>query len=188
MNSSNPFEVFVERAQSEEAVHKLWTRLVEEQIIGLDGNLGSGNPKTKLGNAISKSNRKADIGRVYSAVAVELSDIYKDKKKNVNRIFTICLIAISIGVLLLLTGLSISFLQQNSKQISMITTASGIITTFLSGTFFWFYKKENIKLAAIENDIKKIKVLEGFAGIASNIQNEEILNSAYQKIITQMDL
>jgi len=32
MNSSNPFEVFVERAQSEEAVHKLWTRLVEEQI------------------------------------------------------------------------------------------------------------------------------------------------------------
>ncbi len=187
MNSHPLFEFYIEHTQSETTRQTLWKKLLDEKIIGINSSFG-GTAQAKLQQAVAQSEKNADMPKVYTSVSVELADIYKDKKRNVGRIFTISIIAISLGIILLLAGLSISFLQKSEGQTGIITSASGIITTFLSATFFWLYKKENIKLAAIENDIKKIKVLEGFASIASNMQNDTVVNAAYRKIITQMDL
>lgn len=177
------FTSFLSEDISDVTFDSLWTQLLKNGVVRLSSNFGSSEMRSEVKTQLATSK---DIGKVrdaYNATSIELSDIYHDKKDRSNQVFKACMISIALAFILLITGLTICFIKGFPDKIKIVTCASSLIPTFLGGTFFWLYKRTEERLAPIENDIKRLKVLEGLMSVAEKIPDEEVLKTAYKNIV-----
>lgn len=179
--------IFLEDIQAPEVTKALWSVMAEQgHIASAFGTDQSASTPRSIQHKL-QTLKPESVAAITSALAVGLPEIYTDKKKKASLTLNFCIISISLAFLLLLVGLSVAFRNSSSQQLGLITSAASLVPTFLSATFFFVYKRADKNLQLVEREITKIKVLESFSAIASNLPDPDLAAEAYRKLISQMD-
>lgn len=145
--------------------------------------------KEQLGSMLKTANpTKGQYQSFVSAVSVNLSDLYENKRKRADQIFWFSIVCTAVAFVLLLLGLSLVFNNPNASGKGIIVSGTSIVPTFMSTTVFYLYRVESRNLKTLEKEIIKVKMMEGFLALSSGIQDKKVLQAAYNKIVEQMSV
>ena len=70
-----------------------------------------------------------------------LSDYYTQVRVHTNNSFWASISAGAVGFLSIVSGVVVGLATEDSLPLALVTTASGVIIEFISGTFFYLYNK-----------------------------------------------
>lgn len=179
--------VLIENLHSSEAKQTIARHLHEEKLISDDAHFG----ESEMAKEVMRSSQPAKsdedaFRRAVAGAVVDMDYIYKNRQRKTDRIFLLCMIAVSLFILMLAAGLLIAFMQENAGKMGMLTSAVSLIPGLLGATAFFIYKRENSGLAIIESEITKMKKLEVFFDLVKNIDDRETHNEAYKNLVAQM--
>lgn len=188
MNLKIVFIKLIDSIESQLAVEFLEKGLSETKLISPSVHLNSMDSRTELKNEITRSSLNRSTGRKSLKVSkLGLSELYFNKQNKANKIFYLSLITIGISLTLIVIGLVIAFIEKSQANLGIIISVSSIFSGYVSGTSFWFYKKENLNLKPVEHDIKKITRLELFLELSGYISDEKQRSKAYESIIKKIN-
>lgn len=178
---------YIDSVLDNQTISLLGDHLFKAGLIRPSAHLGGSDEKTALKNDVNKANlTEFAVKSVLSQTSVSLSEIYQDKKSRSKQIFILCMIAIAACIILLLTGIVIVFIQENSSRLALITSMSSLVPAFMSATTFFLYKKTNDALANIEQEVIKLQKLETFLNLIDHITDIAAKQVAYANIAAQM--
>jgi hypothetical protein len=118
----------------------------------------------------------------------QLSALYDNRKRRENRIFQLCLLTAGVALTCLLGGTIYFFMYPDDKRVSLFTSLSSLFPTFISGTAFFIYQKENEKVKSIEDDIRQLLKIEAMLGIIASIPDGAIRQISYPKLFEQIKI
>ncbi len=149
--------------------------------------LGETDNRKIISKGINLNTQQNDSDKIVASLQnclTEFDKIYLFKKRKLNSIYTICLFAIAITFLLIVTGLVITFYFE--KDVKLITGSSTILTSFIGGTAFVFFDKVNKNLKQIEDEIIKSNKLIMFFKMIDLIPNIEVRDKSFSDMIKQI--
>ncbi|HEX5284062.1 MAG TPA: hypothetical protein VFW30_08075 [Bryocella sp.] len=118
---------------------------------------------------VEQDGRKGDDSYFDSLVKINvenLAEYYELVKSHTDKSFSVSVGAGIIGFLLIVTGLTLSFIQVGPGHVPGITEGAGIITEFISAVFFYLYNKTvasmkgyHDSLLAVQNILLSFKLV-----------------------------
>lgn len=105
-----------------------------------------------------RENNHSDFNRLVAINIENLAEYYEMIKLHTDKSFTFALISGITGFLLIITGLAIGLVSGKQQElIAYIGTATGIITEFISGIFFYLYNKTVRELKGYHDSLLKVQ-------------------------------
>jgi len=113
-----------------------------------------------------------------------IDEIYKHRKIKLNNIYNLCLMSIVVTIIVIIIGLIFSYIEERTAD--MVSVASGILTSLISGTAFVIYRQANMDLKKIEADIVRLNKLIMFFKMIDSIPDNEVRASSFEIMTKQM--
>lgn len=164
--------------------------------------------KSRLRKTSENAESKEDVLDVVQLNLNQVTEYYTINKSQASKSFSVGVLAISLGFIVICTGIILCMINKTQINIVFITSASGIILEFIGLAYFYMYNKsikqlnyfynelmntQDIMLAtklcesidAEKKDVIKEKIIDSLI-IKSDrncaIRNELILNNEHDKI------
>lgn len=132
----------------------------------------SANSAGELGNPPSYFDRLVDIN------ITNLGAYYGLVKVHANNSFFVSVFAGFIGFMLVVTGLIVGLMDtKNAQDISRVSAASGIITEFIAGVFFYLYNKTVRQLKEYHDSLIRVQNILLSFKIVGDTKDESQRNS-----------
>ena len=117
---------------------------VQGNILTLRGDVDVLNMRLRILNILSGNveNLPSYFDRLVQINVENLASYYSIVKGHTDKSFFASIVAGAIGFLLVIVGLAIGFVNlDHTPTITYIATASGVITEFIAGVFFYLYNR-----------------------------------------------
>lgn len=157
-----------------------------EQIIGsadFGSNKGRKNKERILQSVKGIEVIPNNLLRFSDRNIVDLKSIYNNKKSNTDNIYKLSIIAIGTAVILVLIGFIFVFIFQNKTQMGIITPALSGFSSFLGGTLFFMYRREDSRLKSIEEEIIRFERLKQSVMLVEKMETKKAKTEAYLNLI-----
>lgn len=184
IDNQNLLNRFLKSIRSEEAKQVVFRNMNKESLLEIQTHFGESGKQS----VTPKANDLDTLKRFAQATTSELQTIRQSREKKVKSAFWLSWITIGVAVTLVFTGLVMAFWQQQDKQLAIITSSCSLMPGLIGRLLLKFYEKENNDLKAIELELTKIGKMESYFDLASRIGNSTVLDEAYKKLVTQMDI
>lgn len=190
---------FIDGLQSKDALSIVAKSLAENQLISSSPNLGSQDLKSELKKKFEKETTKSptfmpaneDINLQGLNIAIQSSsfgikEIYQNRNTRATRTFYLKWLLLGATAVLAIAAGVMIFWQESNKKMTFATSICTLLSGFFGRTISKMHQEEDAELKKIEKDLMQIAKLENFFSLIKNIQDEDELKKAYQKLISQM--
>jgi len=113
-----------------------------------------------------------------------LEKYYRNTHDQASKSFTMSTVAAILGFILIVGGIGLAILNNDNHYLALMTSASGVITQFISAIFFYLHNKTVIKMAEYhqkliltQNVSLALTVLESMEGVEKKDAQKEIVKS-----------
>ncbi|MCK6478679.1 MAG: hypothetical protein L6R43_00605 [Planctomycetes bacterium] len=99
-----------------------------------------------------------------------LDRYYDQTQTQANKSFTLCALASIVGLVVIVTG--ITMMYRGLAEPAYVTTATGVLSEFVSAVFFYFYNKTISKMASYHNKLVVTQNISLALKIAEGLEND----------------
>lgn len=117
----------------------------------------------------------------------QLTEYYVINKSQAKNSYTFSLFAIVLGLITIITGVGVFYLQSNQNlQLTAITGISGTLLEFIGGAYFFVYRKSIEQMNLYFNQLVKMQDTMLAVNLTKDIQNQEKQINLTEKVITAL--
>ena len=127
-----------------------------------------------------------DIFQTIQLSLNQLNEYYTINKAQAKSSFRFSIFSIVIGLVTIITGIWLYYLDITNIQISYITGASGLILEFIGGAYFFMYKKSLEQVNFFFSQLIKIQDTMLSINLADNIKEVDKRTEIHEKIIISL--
>jgi hypothetical protein len=133
-----------------------------------------------------ETEKELDIFHTIQLSLNQLNEYYTINKNQAKSSFRFSVFSIVIGLITILTGIWLQYLDIAKIEISYITAISGLILEFIGGAYFFMYKKSLEQVNFFFGQLIKIQDTMLSINLADNIENADKKNEMNEKIIVSL--
>ena len=133
-----------------------------------------------------ETEKELDIFHTIQLSLNQLNEYYTINKNQAKSSFRFSVFSIVIGLVTILTGIWLNYLDIAKIEISYITAISGIILEFIGGAYFFMYKKSLEQVNFFFGQLIKIQDTMLSINLADNIENVDKKSEMNEKIIVSL--
>jgi hypothetical protein len=133
-----------------------------------------------------ETEKELDIFHTIQLSLNQLNEYYTINKNQAKSSFRFSVFSIVIGLITILTGIWLQYLDIAKIEISYITAISGLILEFIGGAYFFMYKKSLEQVNFFFGQLIKIQDTMLSINLADNIENADKKNDMNEKIIVSL--
>lgn len=130
-----------------------------------------------------EAEKEFDIFQTIQLSLNQLNEYYTINKNQAKSSFRFSVFAIVIGLITILTGIWLHYLNITKIEISYLTAISGLILEFIGGAYFFMYKKSLEQVNFFFGQLIKIQDTMLSINLANNIESVEVKTEMNEKII-----
>ena len=116
----------------------------------------------------------------------QLNEYYTINKNQAKSSFRFSVFAIVIGLVTILTGIWLQYLDIAKIEITYVTAISGLILEFIGGAYFFMYKKSLEQVNFFFGQLIKIQDTMLSINLANNIENVDVKTEMNERIISSL--
>ncbi len=132
---------------------------------------------------MSREKLNASFYRFINITFNSIEDYYALVKHNSKQILRLTLFAGITGFILIITGLTLCFLNPELSNISYISTASGIFSKLMTGIFIFLYIRSNRQLKNFHKNLLKTQNIIIAIILTANFKDVHNISDLIGKII-----
>jgi hypothetical protein len=157
-----------------------------------DGLKSSAQAERHFSEGFKLFNEKVEQEKVktYDVALLSLKHVeeyYRINKSQTRRIFSVSVLAITVGFLTILTGIYLLYTStEPNVTVTIITGASGIILQFIGGAYFLMYKRSLEQVEFFFNQLMRVQDVMLAISLVEKVNNKEKEENAVEKIITSL--
>jgi hypothetical protein len=133
-----------------------------------------------------ETEKDLDIFHTIQLSLNQLNEYYTINKNQAKSSFRFSVFAIVIGLITIITGIWLQYLDIAKIEISYITSISGLILEFIGGAYFFIYKKSLEQVNFFFGQLIKIQDTMLSINLANNIENLDRKTEMNEKIIVSL--
>lgn len=133
-----------------------------------------------------KDDKEEDIFNTIKLNLNQISEYYTINKSQAKKSFNMSLFAIIIGLVTIISGIWIFYINKNSHiNISIITTIAGIILEFIGGAYFYMYKENTRQLNYFYSELVDMQDIMLSIKLCNSLSDEKI-DKVKERIIVSL--
>lgn len=133
-----------------------------------------------------EKDKELDIFHTIQLSLNQLNEYYSINKDQARSSFKFSIFSIVIGLITIITGIWLYYLDIKNIEISYISTISGIISEFIGGAYFFMYKKSSEQVNFFFGQLIKIQDTMLSINLADNINDKTKKVEIHEKIIISL--
>jgi len=133
-----------------------------------------------------ETEKELDIFHTIQLSLNQLNEYYTINKNQAKSSFRFSVFAIVIGLITILTGIWLQYLDVAKIEITYVTAISGLILEFIGGAYFFMYKKSLEQVNFFFGQLIKIQDTMLSINLANNIENADTKTEMNEKIISSL--
>ncbi|RBN49728.1 TRADD-N-associated membrane domain-containing protein [Flavobacterium psychrolimnae] len=133
-----------------------------------------------------ETEKELDIFHTIQLSLNQLNEYYTINKNQAKSSFRFSVFAIVIGLITILTGIWLQYLDIAKIEVNYITAISGLILEFIGGAYFLMYKKSLEQVNFFFGQLIKIQDTMLSINLANNIESVEKKTEMNEKIIVSL--
>jgi uncharacterized membrane protein len=130
--------------------------------------------------------KELDIFNTIQLSLNQLNEYYTINKKQARSSFRFSIFSIVIGLITIITGIWLYYLDSGNIEIGYISAISGLILEFIGGAYFFMYKKSLEQVNFFFGQLIKIQDTMLSINLADNIKDEIKKTEMNEKIIVSL--
>ncbi|WP_432409348.1 TRADD-N-associated membrane domain-containing protein [Wukongibacter sp. M2B1] len=132
---------------------------------------------------VNDLDEKESIGALENTIE-SIEDIREEILRQAKLAYNCALLAVFIGIILIFVG--IFFIYLNKVEITIISSAAGILSEFISAVLFNFSNRANDKLEKVQRDLSKFENAKIGLELINNIEDQSTKDAAISKLIDEI--
>lgn len=133
-----------------------------------------------------ETEKELDIFHTIQLSLNQLNEYYTINKNQARSSFRFSIFSIVIGLITIIAGIWMQYLDIAKIEISYITAISGLILEFIGGAYFFMYKKSLEQVNFFFGQLIKIQDTMLSINLADNIDSEDKKTEMNEKIIVSL--
>lgn len=133
-----------------------------------------------------ETEKELDIFHTIQLSLNQLNEYYTINKNHARSSFRFSIFSIVIGLITIISGVWLHYLEIANIEISYISVVSGLILEFIGGAYFFMYKKSLEQVNFFFGQLIKIQDTMLSINLADNINNETKRTDMHEKIIVSL--
>lgn len=133
-----------------------------------------------------ETEKELDIFHTIQLSLNQLNEYYTINKNQAKSSFRFSVFAIVIGLITILTGIWLQYLDVAKIEITYVTATSGLILEFIGGAYFFMYKKSLEQVNFFFGQLIKIQDTMLSINLANNIESVDVKTEMNEKIISSL--